>query len=208
MVLTSRSSRAVVAALLVASCAARPASQRPGAGLEGAPGPAGSRGWGGLALVGPRAEPFDLGRAVASARLTVLVFFSAHCHCLDAHDARLRALEAAFRPRGVQLFMIDSEVGATRARDDREAERRGYAFPILLDPGARLADRLGAEYATYSVVLDPEGRARYAGGIDSDKTHLRDDAERYLEAAIGDLLAGREPRVAAGKTLGCALEKW
>ena len=34
-----------------------------------------------------------------------------------------------------------------------EARRRGYPFPILVDRGALLADAVGADYATYSVVV-------------------------------------------------------
>jgi hypothetical protein len=99
-------------------------------------------------------------------------------------------------------------VRATPEADAAEAARRGYAFPILLDRGGKLADSLGAQYATYSVVVDAQGRVRYRGGIDSDNMHLRDDATRYLGDALDDLLAGRSPRVAQTKTMGCALEKW
>jgi hypothetical protein len=48
----------------------------------------------------------------------------------------------------------------------------------------------------------------YRGGIDSDRIHLHDDRTPYLEQALDDLLAHREPRVAEGKSLGCALQKW
>lgn len=147
-------------------------------------------------------------RAAQSARLTVLVFFSRHCHCLDAHEPLLRAIAGAYGPRGVTFSMVDSEIGASVERDEAEASVRGYTFPILIDPGARLAGRLGAEYATYSVVVDATGRVRYRGGIDTDKTHPTSDATPYLENAIDDLLAGRAPRVPEGKTLGCALQTW
>ena len=99
--------------------------------------------------------------------------------------------------------------GARLARERRsEARRRGYPFPILRDRGAKLAEALGAKYATYSVVLDPQARVRYRGGIDTDKSHVHDDATAYLSDALDDLLADREPRVAEGKTLGCSLQKW
>ncbi|HZU85637.1 MAG TPA: redoxin domain-containing protein [Polyangiaceae bacterium] len=161
-----------------------------------------------VTLVGPHGERVDVERAARASRFTVLVFFSLDCHCFAAHEERLRALYREYVPRGVTVWIVDSEVRASRARDDAEAERRGLPFPILLDPGGKLADRLGAEYATYSVVLDAEARVRYSGGIDSDKTHLRADATPYLRDALDDLLAGRPPRLAVGKALGCALERW
>ncbi len=159
-------------------------------------------------LVAASGESIDLMKAVRSAKLTVLVFFAASCHCLDAHEARLRALDEEYRPQGVRFLLIDSEVSTSVERDAAEARRRHFPFPILVDRAARLASSVSAEYATYSVVLDPGGRVRYAGGIDSDKTHLRAGATPYLKNAIDDLLRGGSPRVAWSEALGCALQKW
>ena len=159
-------------------------------------------------LAAPGGARVDARHLVDGAPWTVLIFFSPHCHCLDAHDARIRALYEAYHGRGVELLMVDSEVSGSRERDDAEARRRGYAFPILLDRGAKLADALGADYATYSVVVDREGRVLYRGGIDSDKMHLHDDVKPYLRAALDDLLAGRAVQSPEAKTLGCALERW
>jgi peroxiredoxin len=160
------------------------------------------------ASTGPRVAAVDLAALPARAPWTVLVVFSPTCHCLEEHDGRLRALYDAYHPRGVQFLMVDSEVRGSPDADEAEARRRRYPFPIVSDRGARLADQLGAEYATYSVVLDGEGRVRYHGGIDSDRTHLHDDATPYVQHALDDLLAGRPPRIAEGKTLGCSLQKW
>jgi hypothetical protein len=160
------------------------------------------------ALVDERGESVDVRQVAHAAPLTVMVFFSKDCHCLSQHEPRLRALHDEYSPRGVQFLMIDSEVSASVARDQEEARKRGYPFAIFVDPHARLADLVGAEYATYSVIVDESGRIRYRGGIDADKTHLHADATPYLKNALDDLLASREPRTPEAKTLGCALRKW
>jgi hypothetical protein len=138
------------------------------------------------------------------APFTAIVFFSAHCACQSAHDARLRALIERFRAR-VRFVLVDSEVDATPELEAAEAARRGYTAPPMIDRGAALARALGAEAATYAVVLDRLGRVHYAGGIDSDRVHLTSDATPYLADALEDLLAGRVPRVRISKALGCAL---
>jgi len=161
-----------------------------------------------VALAGQGGEALDVKALAGEAAYTVFVFFSPDCHCLEQHEARLRALDAAFRPRGVHFFMVDSEVRASVERDAEVARRRGYSFPILVDRGAKLADAVGADYAAYSVVVDREGRLRFRGGIDSDRDHLRSDAVPYLSDALTDLLDGREPRIADAKAFGCALQKW
>jgi hypothetical protein len=150
----------------------------------------------------------DAKELAQGAPLTVLVFFSRECHCLKAHDGRLRDLYAAYHPRGVAFAMIDSEARATPEVDAAEARARAYPFPILLDRGARVAAALGARYASYSVVVNAKGRVLYRGGIDSDQTHLRDSSTAYLREALDDLLAGDPLRRPATEALGCSLETW
>ncbi|HEY3821437.1 MAG TPA: redoxin family protein [Polyangiaceae bacterium] len=154
------------------------------------------------------ATPVDARQVVSAAPFTVFVFFSRSCHCLSQHDARLRELAEAYRPRGVQLILVDPEIKSSPAIDAAEDAQRGYPFPIYFDRGAQLARAFGAEYATYSVIVDRQDEVRYRGGFDSDKTHLRESATPYVRNALDDLLAGRPPRLAEAKTLGCALEEW
>ena len=151
---------------------------------------------------GTTTTPEDLSRAP----VTVVVFYAEDCPCFRVHEDRLRALAKAYADRGLRLILVDSEVSATAERDARAVAERGLPA-IVLDPGARLADALGADYATYTVVLDAQGRVRYRGGIDSDKERLHDDPDAYVRNAVDDLLAGREPRTTEGKALGCALQK-
>ena len=136
---------------------------------------------------------------------TAVIFFSTECHVLSLHDERVRKLAAEFATRGVRFLGVDSEVAATLDRDRAEVEKRRYPFPIVLDRGGELARTLDAAFAGYTVVLDREGNVRYRGGIDSDRIRLRDDVTSYLSDALTDLLAGKTPRLAESKALGCAL---
>lgn len=171
-----------------AGCTAKPAPEVPASatldGTDGAP----------HALVAR--EPYAY---------LVVIFFSAECHVLRAHDARVVQLAADFAPQNVQFLAVDSEVGATLEQGRAELARRGYPFPLVVDRGGAIAEKLGAEYAGYSVIVDREGRVRYRGGLDSDRVRLRDDATWYVRDALRDLLSGKNPRVAEGKALGCAL---
>jgi hypothetical protein len=161
-----------------------------------------------VVLSGPDGRSMALAPVVAGARATLFVFYSAGCHCLKLHEDRLRELFAAYRAKGVESFLVDSERDASAERDAAEARGRGYPFPIWIDTHARLARALGAEYATYSVVVDGHGRVAYAGGIDTDEMHLHLDATPWVANALDDVLAGRAVRSPHGKTLGCALELW
>ncbi len=150
--------------------------------------------------------PLTAHAAAKGARETVFVFYSDHCPCVSAHIERLRALQARFASDNVRFWFVDSEVGASTARDTDLARARHLPFEMLIDENGKFARAAGAEYASYTLVVDSEGRIRYHGGIDSDKSHLTSDAEPYLADALQDLASGRDVRVPEGKTLGCSLE--
>lgn len=160
-----------------------------------------------VSLVAPE-RAYSVEHLAEKAPLTVAVFVSAECPCLHAHLERLRGIAAEYAPRGVQFVGVDSEVGGSLDRAKKIERDLALPFPVLVDTEAAFADAVGAEYATYTVVLDREGRVRYRGGIDSDKRKMHDDATAYLRDALDDLLAGRAPRRTQGKALGCVLRKW
>ena len=151
--------------------------------------------------------PRRLAEIVQPGHVTVIEFFSAECPCQAAHDDRLRELAVAYRGRGVDVYAVDSEAGASTDRARNEALSRRYPFPILADPTGALADALGAEFATYTVVVDRLGYVRYRGGLDSDRTHVTPDASLWVRDAVDRLLAGGDPRPTEAVALGCALRR-
>jgi peroxiredoxin len=158
-----------------------------------------------LALEATDGRIVELRPTVSSARFTVFIFFSAHCPCMAAHDDRVSQLASAYQARDVQFFLVDSEVGDALERDRTEAQRRQYPFPILADPKGRLAEALGARFATTTVVLDSAGSVRYRGGIDSEKRKPDPTGRFYLKEALSALLDGKTPDVTETKSLGCYL---
>lgn len=139
-----------------------------------------------------------LAARAARAPLTVLVFFGPDCPVQKAHDARLRELVAAYAPRGVSFAAVVTK---------RSGEVAAPSMPVLEDEKAALANALGVEYSTHSVVLDRERRVLYSGAIDGDRTHLTPGAEPYLRNALDDALAGRAVAKPRTEPLGCPLEK-
>lgn len=159
-----------------------------------------------ITLIAPRGERYDVSHELETSRFTVFVFYSESCPCLEAHEPRLAAIHREYSSRGVQMALVDSEVGANAQRAELSAKKRGYPFPLLIDREARLARALQVRFATQAVIVDSSGNVRYSGGIDSDRIHLHDSATPYLRLALDDLLAGREAREFRREALGCALQ--
>lgn len=149
----------------------------------------------------------DAGELTQGSALTVVTFFSAACPSQKFHDARLVELARAYAPRGVRFVAIDAEVEAEVERDRAEAAARGYPFPLLVDPTGVWADRFDATASTETFVLDRDGRVRYRGGIDSDRTHASSSVRPWLRDALDALLAGRDPPRATTMPQGCAIRR-
>jgi hypothetical protein len=152
-------------------------------------------------------RPPALAEFLRNSPFTVVEFFSAKCSCQLAHDERLKALANEFQGRGVQFVAVDSEAFATPQVDAAERAGRGYPYPVITDASGQWASALGAEFATYVVVLDRSGAVRYRGGIDSDQAELTAGAMRWLGDALAALVDGREPSARDTKPLGCILHR-
>ena len=141
----------------------------------------------------------------ARAPFYVLFFFSADCPVQKAHDERIRQIVEKYDR--VAFGAVVSDIGADIAVERAAAADRRLGVPVFEDRGAALADALGVEYSTHTVVLDRAGRVLYSGGIDSDRTYLSLNAERWLERALDAALAGRPIEKAKTEPLGCPLRK-
>jgi len=160
-----------------------------------------------LALPGTDGETRSLRERMGDADYLVLTFFSATCPCQTLHDPRLRELQRDFGSKGVVILGVDSEASSSLERDVEEVAKRGYGFPLLSDPEAKLADRVGARFATYTVIVDRSGELLYKGGIDPDRTRLREDSPQYVRSGLERLLAGSSPDPAETKAFGCYLRR-
>jgi peroxiredoxin len=148
-----------------------------------------------------------LDEVTARHRLHVLVFFDADCPVLKAHDERIREIRTRYETRGVGFTVVLSSAGADVAAERAAVAQRGLGMPVLEDPSARLADALGVEYSTHTVVLDRAGHVLYSGGLDSDRVHMTAGRERWLERALDAALDGRAVEKARTEPLGCPLRK-
>lgn len=157
-------------------------------------------------VVGSNAHTYRVGELSARHAWTVLVFFSATCPTVTAHDQRLKGLWRDFRSRGVGFYAIASEAGFTPQHQKREAALRAYPFPLLVDPRSALARHLNVRYASQVFVLEPEGAVVYTGSIDSDRRFLHDNAKPYLRHALDALIGGFAPVPADSAAYGCALQ--
>ena len=146
----------------------------------------------------------------AAAEALVVIFSSNRCPTAKAYAARLRALQAEYGPRGVQLILLNSNAPHLYPEESlgkmvERATEDAYTFPYLADEGQRVARAWGPTCTFHAFLLDHSRTLRYEGRIDNARLADR-VTSRDLRNALDDVLAGREVHLPQTRAFGCALD--
>src|SRR5258705_1430991 len=91
----------------------------------------------------------------------VMVFLGTDCPVGNLYAPRLAALSREYRDKGVVFLAVNANARETVEEAAAHALEHGIDFPVLKDPGNRVADRLLAERTCEAVVLDGQAQIRY-----------------------------------------------
>ena len=123
--------------------------------------------------------------------------------------------QAAARAQNVVWLTVNSSAAGKQGHLDGESARVLIAktgakqTDYLLDAEGAIGREYGAKTTPHLFVIDTNGVLRYNGAIDSiASTDVSDIAKatQYVPAALADLLAGREVKVATSKPYGCSVK--
>ena len=143
----------------------------------------------------------SLGEAVRSHRAVVVLFLSTVCPYARYFADHVSDLDRTYGPKGVLFVGVNSNQFETAEETIESARDHDYAFPIIRDQGASIADLFGAGRTPEAFLLDAEGKLRYRGWVRSKL--LSPDLQRGLDA----VLAGKPVRLAETKAFGCTIDR-
>lgn len=152
-----------------------------------------------------RGQPFSLEETIGAHDATVLVFWATGCPCVARYQSRIDEL-AAFDPR-VAVVAISSN-----ADDDLETLQALYPMrspqvPLAVDPGAKLAETLGARSTPMAVILDGSGRVKYRGWIDNERLPGAAGRTPWVEESLAAILSGDTTYQGDGPAWGCRITR-
>ncbi|MBM3996679.1 MAG: redoxin domain-containing protein [Planctomycetes bacterium] len=165
----------------------------------------------------PRIPEFRLkdsaGRAVCLAdfkdkKAIAVVFIGTECPLVNHYVLHLAELQRELGSKGLQILAINSNHQDTADKIARHAQARKLPFPVLVDPGQKVADRFKAKRTPEVFLLDGERVVRYHGRVDDQYavgSDRREPLRHDLKEAIIDLLAGSPVRVAKTPVAGCII---
>ncbi|HEV8231728.1 MAG TPA: redoxin domain-containing protein [Thermoanaerobaculia bacterium] len=150
-------------------------------------------------------KAFSLSSAAKDHKAVVLMFISTQCPYSNAYNDQMRDLANAYAGRGVLFVGINSNKTEDFADAIAHAKAHGHTFPIMKDPGNKVADLYDARRTPEVYVVDPQGKLRYHGRITED--HENPSSTPDLKNALESFLAGKPIARTETKAFGCTIKR-
>ncbi len=160
-----------------------------------------------FSLADYRGKPWS-SRDFDNNKVLVVAFLGTECPLVSLYSQRLQEMSGQLADRGVAFVGINPNQQDSLTELAHFAKTHAITFPLLKDPGNRVADQFGATRTPEVFVFDESRQLRYHGRIDDQYTYgvQRPKVEHeYLREAIDALLAGKSVAVEETETIGCLL---
>ena len=165
--------------------------------------------------VGTTLENFSLPDTAGKARSfnelkgkngAVVVFLSAQCPVVKAYNERINKVAADYAAKGITFIGINSNSTESLDWVKSDATEVGYKFPLLIDKGNVLADKLGATVTPEVYYFDAKNVLKYHGAIDNDRSG-KAVTESYLRTAFDASLSGKAIAKTKANAFGCSIKR-
>jgi peroxiredoxin len=136
----------------------------------------------------------------------VVMFLSAQCPVVKAYIERINAVAADYQSKGITFIGINSNHTEDLAWVKSDAEQNFAKFPMLIDKGNVLADKLGATVTPEAYFIDAKNVLLYHGAIDNDRSG-KAITDQYLRTAFDASLAGKKIERTKANAFGCTIKR-
>jgi peroxiredoxin len=144
----------------------------------------------------------------------ILVFTCNPCPFAKAYEQRIIQLHQRYSGQGYPVVAVnpndvDISPEDTFEKMKERASEKDYPFPYLKDESQEIYKAYGASRTPHIYLLENKGgkfKVAYVGAIDDNAMDAAAVSKRYLEKAIGALMAGDKPNPSTTKAIGCTIK--
>jgi peroxiredoxin len=137
---------------------------------------------------------------------SVLIFVAVQCPVSNAYNERMEKLAQDYKGRGINVIGVNANGTESAEAVKAHAAAHNLSFPILKDPGNKIADRLGASVTPEAYLLDANNKLLYRGRIDNAKDASKVESSE-LRDAIDATLAGKPVAKTTATAFGCSIKR-
>ncbi len=152
-------------------------------------------------------KPFSLADAEKTNSYVVLMFIATQCPYSNGYNDRMRDMAAAYAKKGILFVGINSNNTESTEETAAHAKQHGFGFPVLKDPGNKVADLYDARRTPEVYVIGRDGKLLYHGRIDDNSNDASKVTSPDLKNALDALLAGQPIAKAETKAFGCTIKR-
>jgi len=135
----------------------------------------------------------------------VLIFLSVQCPVVKGYDERIVKLAADYQAKGINVIGINSN--STEALDKVKTHAgENYKFPVLIDKGNVLADKLGANVTPETFYFNEKNVLVYHGAIDNSRNG-ESITDNFLRDALDNSLGGKAVAKSSANAFGCTIKR-
>ncbi len=150
-------------------------------------------------------------------KVVVLEWTNHECPFVVKHysTGNMQKLQQEAKAKGVVWFSVVSSApgqqGFVTAEQANAVVKEKKATPtaVLLDPDGTLGKLYGARTTPHMFVIDKAGQLQYMGAIDDAPSLANQDvtqANNYVRAAIGQIMAGQKVTTSTTQPYGCSVK--
>jgi peroxiredoxin len=136
----------------------------------------------------------------------VIMFIATRCPVSNAYNERMVSLYNDYLKKGVSFVAINSNKQEDADEVKEHAEEHNFKFPVLKDPGNKVADAYDAQVTPEIYVIDTDMKLLYHGRIDDSK-RAGDVETKDLRNALNEILAGKTVSLNETKAFGCSIKR-
>ena len=148
----------------------------------------------------------DLKSVVKENKYTVVMFVSTECPVSNAYNERMVSLNEKFGKKGISFLGVNANKEEDAKMIAAHCKEHGFKFPVVKDPGNKIADLYAAQVTPETFVIDAKGKLVYHGRID-DSRKLDKVKSHDLADALDALLAGKAVSNPTAKAFGCTIKR-
>ena len=136
----------------------------------------------------------------------VLVWVSAQCPVVKSYNERINQVADELNAKGISLIGINSNSTESLDWVSSTAKEVGYKFPVLIDKGNVLADKLGATVTPEFFYFDKDNVLLYHGALDNDRS-AKNVTINYLRDAFDSALSKQPIKNSKTNVIGCSIKR-
>jgi len=170
--------------------------------------------------VGDKAADFNLknidGKMVSMAGMKdakgyIVTFTCNTCPYSVKYEDRLIDLHKKYAPQGYPVIAINPNDPEVKEGDSVEAmkvrsDEKSFPFVYLFDDGQKVYPQYGATKTPHVFLLDKDLTVKYIGAIDDNTNDASAVKVKYVENAIANMEAGKDPDPSFTKAIGCSIK--